>query len=63
MQKPGTHEDDWGVGEKVVHGAFGEGTITHIFGAGNKICLAIKFPGLGKKIIDPRVATITRVES
>ncbi|MEL6936952.1 MAG: 3'-5' exonuclease, partial [Cyanobacteria bacterium J06607_17] len=63
VQKPGSHEDDWGVGEKVVHGAFGEGTITHIFGAGNKICLAIKFPGLGKKIIDPRVATLTRVES
>ncbi|EKU98612.1 ATP-dependent DNA helicase, Rep family [Leptolyngbya sp. PCC 7375] len=62
VQKPGTHEDDWGVGEKVIHGAFGEGTITHIFGAGNKICLAIKFPGLGKKIIDPRAATLTRVE-
>lgn len=63
VHKPGTHEDDWGVGEKVVHNAFGEGTITHIFGAGNKICLAIKFPGLGKKIIDPRVATLTRVET
>ena len=63
VHKPGTHEDDWGVGEKVVHNAFGEGTITHIFGAGNKICLAIKFPGLGKKIIDPQVATLTRVET
>jgi DNA helicase-2/ATP-dependent DNA helicase PcrA len=61
-QKPGTHEDDWGVGEKVIHKAFGEGKITHIFGAGNKICLAIHFPGLGKKIIDPRVATLQRVE-
>ncbi|MEA5466535.1 DNA helicase PcrA [Leptothoe sp. PORK10 BA2] len=63
VHKPGTHEDDWGVGEKVMHDAFGEGSITHIFGAGNKICLAIKFPGLGKKIIDPRVTTITRIES
>ncbi|NEP17626.1 MAG: DNA helicase PcrA [Leptolyngbya sp. SIO4C1] len=59
--KPGTHEDDWEVGEKVTHQAFGEGKITHIFGAGNKICLAIHFPGIGKKIIDPRIATLERV--
>ncbi|MEO0759598.1 MAG: DNA helicase PcrA [Cyanobacteria bacterium J06648_16] len=60
--KPGTHADDWEVGEKIVHGSFGEGKITHIFGAGNKICLAIHFQGLGKKIVDPRVASLTRVE-
>ncbi|MEO0456746.1 MAG: DNA helicase PcrA [Cyanobacteria bacterium P01_A01_bin.114] len=59
--KPGTHEDDWEVGEKVNHQAFGEGKITHIFGAGNKICLAIHFPGIGKKIIDPRMSAIEKV--
>ncbi|MEO1400166.1 MAG: DNA helicase PcrA [Cyanobacteria bacterium J06635_1] len=60
--KPGTHEDDWEVGEKVSHQAFGEGKITHIFGAGNKICLAIHFPGIGKKIIDPRVSAIAKIQ-
>jgi DNA helicase II / ATP-dependent DNA helicase PcrA len=61
LNKPGTHEDDWSVGALVAHKAFGEGKVTHIFGAGNKICLAIHFPGLGKKIIDPRTTTIDRL--
>lgn len=60
---PGTNEQDWNVGEKVVHKAFGPGQITHIFGAGNKICLAIKFPGMGQKIIDPKHTVLERVES
>ena len=61
LNKPGTHEDDWSVGVPVSHKAFGEGKVTHIFGAGNKICLAIHFPGIGKKIIDPRTTTIERL--
>ncbi|MGF1512664.1 MAG: DNA helicase PcrA [Elainellaceae cyanobacterium] len=63
VDAPGTHEDDWGVGDLVVHKAFGAGTVTHIFGAGNKICLAVKFPGQGQKIIDPKVTALQRVES
>jgi DNA helicase II / ATP-dependent DNA helicase PcrA len=61
LNKPGTHEDDWSVGVPVNHKAFGEGKVTHIFGKGNKICLAIHFPGIGKKIIDPRTTTIERL--
>ncbi|MEM9152870.1 MAG: 3'-5' exonuclease, partial [Cyanobacteria bacterium P01_F01_bin.3] len=61
LNKPGTHEDDWSVGASVNHKAFGNGKVTHIFGAGNKICLAIHFPGIGKKIIDPRTTTIDRL--
>ncbi|ASC72765.1 ATP-dependent DNA helicase PcrA [Halomicronema hongdechloris C2206] len=62
--KPGSgaHEFDWNVGDQVVHNAFGSGEVTHIFGAGNKICLAIKFPGLGRKIIDPKLSTLQRLE-
>ncbi|MGF1495921.1 MAG: UvrD-helicase domain-containing protein [Elainellaceae cyanobacterium] len=60
--RPGTHEDDWTVGDSVIHKAFGEGRVTHIFGAGNKICLAIKFPGLGQKIVDPKITPLQRVE-
>jgi DNA helicase-2/ATP-dependent DNA helicase PcrA len=60
---PGTHAQDWSVGDRIMHKAFGAGQVTHIFGAGNKICLAIKFPGVGQKIIDPRITALQRVES
>jgi DNA helicase-2/ATP-dependent DNA helicase PcrA len=53
--KPGSgaHEFDWTPGDVVVHPAYGAGEITHIFGAGNKICLAIKFPNQGRKLLTP----------
>jgi DNA helicase II / ATP-dependent DNA helicase PcrA len=60
--KPGTHANDWVAGDKVLHPAFGEGKVTHIFGAGNKICIAIHFPHLGKKIIDPNVTRLEKIE-
>jgi DNA helicase-2/ATP-dependent DNA helicase PcrA len=59
---PNTHEDDWTVGDRIIHRAFGTGQVTHIFGAGNKICLAVKFPGIGQKILDPRITPLQRVE-
>jgi DNA helicase-2/ATP-dependent DNA helicase PcrA len=59
---PDTHEDDWTVGDRVVHKAFGSGQVTHIFGAGNKICLAVKFAGMGQKIVDPKLTPLQRVE-
>jgi DNA helicase-2/ATP-dependent DNA helicase PcrA len=52
----------WQVGEKVLHKIFGVGEITHIFGSGSKISLAIKFDSMGQKIIDPRVAQLQRVD-
>ncbi|MEL7512328.1 MAG: DNA helicase PcrA, partial [Cyanobacteria bacterium J06554_3] len=58
LNKPNTHENDWTVGDPVAHKAFGNGKVTHIFGAGNKICLAIHFPGIGKKIVDPRTTVL-----
>jgi DNA helicase-2/ATP-dependent DNA helicase PcrA len=59
---PSTHQESWNVGDRVMHQAFGTGQVTHIFGAGNKICLAIKFPGMPQKIIDPKLAPIERAE-
>jgi DNA helicase II / ATP-dependent DNA helicase PcrA len=53
---------DWKAGDKVVHPAFGLGEITHVLGAGDKTNLAIKFSGLGRKIIDPRTAKLQRLE-
>lgn len=52
----------WSVGDRIFHQSFGEGKITHILGKGKKSHLAIEFPGLGRKILDPKLAPIERVE-
>ena len=44
------------------HSAFGEGQVTHLFGSGEKISLAVKFEGMGPKILDPRLAPIEALE-
>jgi len=48
----------WSVGDRVRHSSFGEGLVTHLFGSGEKISLAVKFEGLPPKILDPRLAPI-----
>ena len=50
----------WAVGDRVIHNNFGEGKITHILGEGSKANLAIKFPGIGVKIIDPSFTSLRR---
>jgi DNA helicase-2/ATP-dependent DNA helicase PcrA len=57
-----TANENWQVGDRVMHKSFGAGEITHIFGGGNKVSVAIKFPGLGQKIIDPKVAKLQKME-
>jgi DNA helicase-2/ATP-dependent DNA helicase PcrA len=52
----------WQVGDQVLHKSFGIGEITHVFGEGNKLSLAIKFVNLGQKIIDPRVAQLKKID-
>ena len=54
--------DKWSVGDRVIHHSFGEGEITHILGSGKKTNLAIQFAGLGRKIVDPRTNSITKIE-
>jgi DNA helicase-2/ATP-dependent DNA helicase PcrA len=54
-------QQNWQVGDRILHKSFGIGEITHIFGSGNKISLAIKFANLGQKIIDPKIAQLERV--
>jgi DNA helicase-2/ATP-dependent DNA helicase PcrA len=54
--------ENWQVGDRVLHKIFGEGEITHVFGSGRKISVAIKFDQLGQKIIDPQVAQLQRVD-
>ncbi|MBV8883617.1 MAG: DNA helicase PcrA, partial [Chroococcidiopsidaceae cyanobacterium CP_BM_RX_35] len=45
----------WTVGDRILHKDFGIGEVTYVLGSGQKISLAIKFPGIGQKIIDPKV--------
>ncbi|NEQ97302.1 MAG: UvrD-helicase domain-containing protein [Cyanothece sp. SIO2G6] len=60
--KPGDHFDDWQTGDRVIHPAFGEGSVVMVLGAGTKMCLAIKFAGQGKKIVDPKTTQLQRLE-
>jgi DNA helicase II / ATP-dependent DNA helicase PcrA len=48
----------WAVGDRLRHASFGEGQVTHLFGSGEKISIAVKFEGMGPKILDPRLAPI-----
>ena len=41
---------------QVLHASFGVGEITHTFGSGEKVSIAVKFAGMGPKILDPRLA-------
>lgn len=59
---PTNQTQNWQIGDRIFHKTFGIGEITHIFGSGNKISLAIKFPGIPQKIIDPRIAQLQKVE-
>ena len=52
----------WSVGDKVSHASFGVGEITHTFGSGEKVSIAVKFAGMGPKILDPRLAPIESVD-
>ncbi|MBR8827476.1 MAG: DNA helicase PcrA [Gomphosphaeria aponina SAG 52.96 = DSM 107014] len=54
-------EENWRVGDRVLHNFFGAGEVTHILGEGNKTNLAIQF-SLGRKIIDPRVAPMEKID-
>ncbi|MBW4576644.1 MAG: DNA helicase PcrA [Aphanothece sp. CMT-3BRIN-NPC111] len=53
---------NWQVGDRVLHPSFGVGNITHIFGSDSKLSVAVKFPGLGQKIIDPKIGKLQRVD-
>ena len=53
----------WTVGDRVMHSSFGEGQVTHTFGSGEKVSIAVKFAGMGPKILDPRLAPIEPLDS
>jgi len=41
-----------------MHSNFGDGELTHIFWSSEKVSIAVKFHGIGVKIIDQRVELI-----
>lgn len=51
----------WKVGEKVLHGTYGVGEITHVFGKEHKVSVAVKFAGLGQKVLDPRATGLKKI--
>lgn len=53
---------DWKVGDRVIHASFGVGQVTHIFGAGGKVSIAVKFVQGGQKILDPKIAPLELVQ-
>jgi DNA helicase-2/ATP-dependent DNA helicase PcrA len=50
------------VGDRVRHEKFGEGVVARILGAGDRATIAVSFPGLGQKILDPRFAPLERID-
>ncbi|MFW6296838.1 MAG: DNA helicase PcrA, partial [Halothece sp.] len=63
MGRKASHNgQNWKVGDRVVHKTFGLGEVTHLLGSGDRMTLAVKFPSLGQKILDPRVAPMQRVD-
>lgn len=59
---PTTTAQGWKKGDRVVHKTFGVGEISHVFGSGNKLCIAVKFPSVGQKILDPKIAPLQKVQ-
>ncbi len=54
--------NDWSVGDRVLHPTLGEGKITHVLEGGRRTSVAIKFDSVGKKIIDPVIAKLRKLD-
>lgn len=50
------------VGDRVRHTTWGTGTIHQIMGNGDRATYIIDFPGLGRKILDPRFAPLFKAD-
>lgn len=53
---------NWQVGDRVLHTTFGVGKVTHIFSSGTKMSIAVEFSGAGRKILDPAIAPLQRLD-
>ncbi|MNY75753.1 DNA helicase II [compost metagenome] len=50
------------MGDRVRHEKFGEGVVARILGTGDRATIAVSFPGLGQKVLDPRYAPLERID-
>ncbi|MBF2097829.1 MAG: DNA helicase PcrA [Gloeomargaritaceae cyanobacterium C42_A2020_066] len=51
----------WAVGDQLIHDKFGPGEVTHVFGEGQRLNLAVRFVQAGHKILDPKLARLRKV--
>jgi DNA helicase-2/ATP-dependent DNA helicase PcrA len=56
------HRPDFSLGDRVRHATWGTGVIQQIMGSGERATYVVEFPGLGRKILDPRFAPLTKAE-
>lgn len=56
------HVPTFDVGDQVRHGTWGIGTVAQVIGQGDRACVVVEFPALGKKILDPRFAALKKVD-
>ncbi|MGQ9866895.1 MAG: UvrD-helicase domain-containing protein [Pseudanabaenaceae cyanobacterium] len=52
---------EWRVGDRLHHTVFGEGKVIAVLGTGARLCLAVEFPGQGKRILDPRQSPLEKM--
>jgi len=55
--------EQWRVGDRLVHPLYGAGEVSHIFRMGRSVSLAIRFPGRGQKVVDPTLTPLERLNS
>ncbi|MEM9770804.1 MAG: DNA helicase PcrA [Cyanobacteria bacterium P01_D01_bin.73] len=61
--RPAAVLQNWEEGDRVVHPSFGEGQVTRVFDKGSsKMIIAVKFDGLGQKILDPKYANLRKAD-
>jgi DNA helicase II / ATP-dependent DNA helicase PcrA len=59
------HDNEWSVGDRVMHSQFGIGEITNVFGSGSKATLAIRFDnltGMKRKILPIGDRALTAID-
>ncbi len=61
-QAPTEHEQGFSVGERVLHGKFGEGTVLDYEGSGNKSRIQINFDSYGSKWLITSMAKLKSLE-
>ena len=53
----------WRAGDMVDHEQFGQGRVTHCFGTGSKLFLAVRFGRQPPTVLDPRLAPMRRIST